>query len=78
MTKEQAEEVLKDEIALAKRGLMIPASGNPAEDQKRLHNSARSMCMIVAGFCPNGCGKVNTYDGIVECPACHFMGNEIK
>lgn len=72
MTKEKADEVMRDEIAMAKRSLAMPTTGNEEQDDATLHDAARSTCMIAAGHCPNGCGPMTKTETGQECPACHF------
>lgn len=73
MTKQEADVAFKDEIALLMGSLAIETTGNYEQDMAHIHDSARSTCMIEAGFCPNGDGgKLNTVLGVSTCPVCGF------
>lgn len=74
MTKAEADVLFKDEIALLMGSLAIETTGNYEQDMAHIYDSARSTCMIQAGFCPNGCGKMNrdVLNRGASCPVCGF------
>lgn len=75
MTKAEADVIFKDEIAVLEKSLAIQSTGNYEQDMAHIHDSARSTCMMAAGFCPNGDGgKLDTtVPGQAKCPVCGFI-----
>lgn len=68
MTKNQAREVIKDEIEVILGSIAMPTTGNNEQDQAYLEDHAVSKAMIAANFCPNGCGEMSKN----ECLKCNF------
>jgi len=58
MTRETAEEVMKEEIAIIEGCLAIPSSGNQEQDEAYIHDAAVTNAMVAANFCPNGHGEM--------------------
>ncbi len=63
---------MADEIALMAKSLGTPSTGNAEQDEARIHSAARSICMIAAGHCPNGCGELIVSDLSQDCFKCGF------
>lgn len=78
MTREEAKIKFRDELPVVARSLAMPTTGNREQDEAHIHDVALSTCMITAGFCPNGHGKMDkdikvaTKSKTSRCPVCEF------
>lgn len=56
------------------RRLMLPDTGDPAENARQIADFIRHDEAIQAGNCPNGCGAMDRIDAAAwECPRCYFQ-----